>query len=227
MTMRSRKGFTLIELLVVMVIISLLAAMLLPAIGDVRRRSVMLKCMSNMKSIGEAMHAWVVATNYQPVMPTSPVQALTYFQGHTWDQNAHNFLYCWTEDGSDGPHKARAIVNILYPSYLRVGEVFYCPSFNRMTKQDLGGSTSEPVTYDNSWNKDQTDWWGYEWVNPRWPVTNTWVAERYPIGSITKAATPDTVMFCHYSLDHAGYMRADASVEAGRHWLEGDVPFGW
>ncbi len=229
MKMRSAKGFTLIELLVVMSIIALLAGLLIPAIHDVKRRAVSLKCLANMKSMGTSMHSWAFATSYEPLRPTSPANATSYFNGRKWIDAVHNSLYCWSTDGSDGPDQARAIVNNLYPDYLKVGEVFYCPSFNRIMKKDLdSGAESEYVTYGNSWEKDLTDWWGYDWVNPRWPVNNAWVSKRYPIGSISKSPTAHAVMFCHYSVDHAGVLYADGSVHNGRRWLDNnDVPFAW
>ncbi|GEM_PF-5258185 len=228
MSTRSRKGFTLIELMVVMVIIALLAAMLLPAIGDVRRRAISMKCLANMNSIGTSVRAWTIAVQYTPEMPVSPAEAVTYFQSHDWNDSVHHALYCWRENGSDGPHQAKPLVKILFPNYVKVGAVFYCPSFNRMTKADLGGSENEYVTYENSWDKTDTEWWGYEWVNPRWPVSSDWVSARYPLSGISKTPNLEIVMFCHYSVDHAASLDASGSIEAGRRWLEGDnVPFGW
>ena len=48
-------GFTLIELLVVITIISLLIAILLPALGVAQRASKYTRCLANMRSIGQAM----------------------------------------------------------------------------------------------------------------------------------------------------------------------------
>ena len=65
MKAHDRKGFTLIELLVVMVIIAVLAGLLLPAIGGVKRRASTLKCLSHMKSIGTAMTSWSMTSGYE------------------------------------------------------------------------------------------------------------------------------------------------------------------
>lgn len=50
--MRIKNGFTLVELLIVIAVISILAAMLLPAINTAREKAQQTKCLSNLKQLG-------------------------------------------------------------------------------------------------------------------------------------------------------------------------------
>jgi prepilin-type processing-associated H-X9-DG protein/prepilin-type N-terminal cleavage/methylation domain-containing protein len=54
-----RAAFTLVELLAVIAIIALLIALLMPALGKVRAKAVEVNCAANLRSVGQAMVAYV------------------------------------------------------------------------------------------------------------------------------------------------------------------------
>jgi prepilin-type N-terminal cleavage/methylation domain-containing protein len=60
---RKVAGFTLIELLVVISIIALLVSILLPALGAAREAAIMLKCLSQTRSLGQATHMYQTDNN--------------------------------------------------------------------------------------------------------------------------------------------------------------------
>jgi prepilin-type processing-associated H-X9-DG protein/prepilin-type N-terminal cleavage/methylation domain-containing protein len=64
--MSRRRAFTLVELLVVVAILSILLALLLPAISRARQQALCVKCAGNLRTMGQALTMYTTQYNYYP-----------------------------------------------------------------------------------------------------------------------------------------------------------------
>lgn len=83
-------GFTLVELLVVIGIIAVLISVLLPALASVRRHANALKCMANLRTLGQALSMYTQETSYYPA-----AFALNGYGGHSvavWPTKLRRYL---------------------------------------------------------------------------------------------------------------------------------------
>jgi len=90
--LRKPRAMTLVELIVVLAVLSLLAAMLLPAMMPAKQRSNYITCASNLKEIGTAYRLWAADNGGLP-----PSQQIMKKGG--WSDcltNANQGAICWT-----------------------------------------------------------------------------------------------------------------------------------
>lgn len=78
-------GFTLIELLAVIAVIAILAAILIPALGKVRKQSWNAQSVSNLRQIGVALQMYTADNNGQfPVPRANPDSPNSYHSVFNW-----------------------------------------------------------------------------------------------------------------------------------------------
>src|ERR1700722_4131902 len=88
--MRRRDGFTLTELLVVLAVVTILIAILLPAVQQAREAARYATCRNNMRQIGLALHNYEIVNKVLPPSSTSDIQF------GVWSSNPTQYhLHSW------------------------------------------------------------------------------------------------------------------------------------
>lgn len=160
----NRRGFTLIELLVVAAIIALLAALLLPALGEARERGRRIVCLGNVRQVGLAALAYTDDSGCFPSMPDlfgwGPMGAAitTYgrFGGKAGTLLPECSWYVASGDRLLNPYVG--FDGTAMTSDAGVLEVFHCPADSGLRslngEADLLPSLWETAGFSYHWNAD-------------------------------------------------------------------------
>lgn len=118
---KSSKGFTLIELLVVISIISILAAILLPAVARAREQAYKISCASNMKQLGLVFIMF--ANEHKGLLPAGSPNAEWGEPGLSYPTDVNSYYPSRME-------RNNFIFDMkgLYPDYLTDLSILVCPS---------------------------------------------------------------------------------------------------
>lgn len=155
---RGCRAFTLIELLVVVAIIAVLMAILLPALSSAREQAKAVKCLSNLKQIGNVVFTYT--NEYDGYIPMV-------YTGLIWSEanTSTNLIY--------HPWLQRAT------SFTAMRSLVLCPSYRRLMDDRVGN-------YGISTSQFAAPTWSYPYrkiTNLRNPAGTIWGVDVYYEGT--------------------------------------------
>ena len=134
-------GFTLIELLAVMAVITVLAALLLPALGQARGRAQAISCLNNTKQLVAAAHMY--AGDNEDRLPYNLGMVGSSFRS---DLNWVNNVMTW--DLNSDNTNLDTITKASLGAYVGNPAVYHCPSDQSLSSaQKAAGWTSRLRSY--------------------------------------------------------------------------------
>jgi prepilin-type N-terminal cleavage/methylation domain-containing protein/prepilin-type processing-associated H-X9-DG protein len=195
---RRPAAFTLVELLVVIGIIALLIAILVPALNKAREQSNKVKCLANLKSLGQALHLYA----------------------HDFNNRLPNSNQPGTSDQVAATNEINYVMVKFRELYAKANGIFHCPMDNdplpgQINNGTIGFADSARTSY---------DFFSLYWVPERGPKLTK--LKDAPLAWDLRGGEPTPSLLQNHGTKGGNVVYADghADWQEARQWDHWDWP---